>query len=272
MSDFFKLSNLDKNNKSDLVEKNIEIPQNIDAEQALLGALLVNNEIFDKINHILKHEHFYDPVHQRIYEICAEKISRNSLASPVTLKTYFQDDLGIKELGGVAYLAKLAASAISLYASTDYARLISELALRRSLINLGREISEKASIMTIEENAEEQISNAEHKLYNIADKGNETTGFTHLVSASKEAIDIANKAYQKQGGISGISTGLIDLDKKLGGLHSSDLLIIAGRPSMGKTSLATNMAFSIANSFEKKINDDASKILINGGVVGFFSL
>ncbi len=272
MSELINVSNLKKNENNDITDSNLEIPQNIDAEQALLGALLVNNEIYDKINHILKHQHFYDPVHQRIYEICAEKISRNSLASPVTLKSYFQDDLGIKELGGVSYLAKLAASAISLYASTDYANLICELALRRSLINLGREISSKAAIMNLDENAEDQINNAEHKLYNIADKGNENTGFTHLLSASKEAIDIANKAYQQQGGISGISTGLIDLDKKLGGLHSSDLLIIAGRPSMGKTSLATNIAFSIANSFEKKINEDGTETLINGGIVGFFSL
>ena len=155
MSDLVNLSNIDQNMRSNLMDANFEIPQNIDAEQALLGALLVNNEIYDKINNILKTEHFYDPVHQKIYEICAEKISRNSLASPVTLKTYFQDDPGIKELGGVAYLAKLAASAISLYSSADHAQLISELALRRSLINLGREISEKAAIMTIEENAEE---------------------------------------------------------------------------------------------------------------------
>ena len=272
MSELISVNELDQNKKKDLDEIDLEIPQNIDAEQALLGALLVNNEIFDKINHILKPQHFFDPVHQRIYEICAEKISRNSLASPVTLKTYFQDDIGIKELGGVAYLAKLAASAISFYASTDYANLISELSLRRSLINLGREISEKASVMTVDESAEEQISNAELRLYNIADKGNATTGFTHLLSASKEAIEIANKAYQQEGGVSGISTGLIDLDKKLGGLHQSDLLIIAGRPSMGKTSLATNMAFSIANTFEQKIEEDGSKTLINGGIVGFFSL
>ena len=126
--------------------------------------------------------------------------------------------------------------------------------------------------MTVDESAEEQISNAELRLYNIADKGNATTGFTHLLSASKEAIEIANKAYQQEGGVSGISTGLIDLDKKLGGLHQSDLLIIAGRPSMGKTSLATNMAFSIANTFEQKIEEDGSKTLINGGIVGFFSL
>ena len=272
MNDLINVSKLGQNKNSDLAEKKLEIPQNIDAEQALLGALLVNNEIFDKINHILRPQHFFDPVHQRIYEICSEKISRNSLASPVTIKTFFQEDPGMRELGGVSYLAKLAASAISFYASTDYANLISELALRRNLIKLGQEISDKASIITMEESAEEQISNAELKLYNIAEKGNETTGFKHLLSASKEAIDIANKAYQQEGGLSGTSTGLIDLDKKLGGLHPSDLLIIAGRPSMGKTSLATNMAFSIANAFEKKINEDGTKSTIKGGVVGFFSL
>ena len=154
MNDLIDVSDLEQNKSSDLAEKKLEIPQNIDAEQALLGALLVNNEIFDKINHILKPQHFFDPVHQRIYEICAEKISRNSLASPVTIKTFFQEDQGMKELGGIAYLAKLAASAISFYSSTDYANLISELALRRNLIKLGREISEKASIITLEESAE----------------------------------------------------------------------------------------------------------------------
>ena len=272
MTELVNVSKLKHNQDNNINQLDFEIPQNIDAEQALLGALLINNEIYDKINHLLKPQHFYDPVHQRIFEICAEKISRNSLASPVTLKTYFQDDPGIKELGGVSYLAKLAASAISSYASSDYANLISELALRRSLINLGHEISEKALTMNIEESAKDQITTAELKLYSIADKGIETTGFTHLLSASKEAIDIANKAYQKQDGISGISTGLIDLDKKIGGLHSSDLLIIAGRPSMGKTSLATNIAFNIANSYKKKINDDNTEILLDGGIVGFFSL
>ena len=136
-----------ENNLSIIQESFRELPNNIEAEQSVIGSILVNNEIFDKINHILKPQHFFDPLHQRIYEICAEKISRNSLASPVTIKTFFQEDPGMIELGGVAYLAKLAASAISLYASTDYANLISELALRRNLIKLGQEISEQASII-----------------------------------------------------------------------------------------------------------------------------
>jgi len=248
------------------------MPQNIEAEQGLLGSLLVNNDVYDKISQIIYSKHFFDPVHQRIYEVAAEKITRNSLASPVTLKTYFQDDVGLKELGGVSYLAKLAASAISIFAAVDYAKLICELALRRNLINLGREISEKALSGDADETPEDQIATAESQLYNIAEKGNETNGFTPLLSASKEAIIIANKAYQQDGGISGISTGLVDLDKKLGGLHPSDLLIIAGRPSMGKTSLATNMAFSIADSFEKRVNEDGTEDLIKGGIVGFFSL
>ncbi len=255
-----------------LSDQSFDVPQNIEAEQGLLGALLVNNEVYDKISRLVNAQHFFDPVHQRIYEIATEKISRNSLASPVTLKAYFQNDLALKELGGVSYLARLAASAISLFAAVDYAKLIYDLALRRNLINLGRKISEKALTTTIEESPDEQISAAESQLYNIAEKGIETTGFTPLLSASKEAIVIANKAYQQDGGISGISTGLIDLDKKLGGLHASDLLIIAGRPSMGKTSLATNMAFSIANSLEKRTNEDGTEDLLKGGTVGFFSL
>ena len=272
MSDLIHSSPLKTTDEVNLLESSPYMPQNIEAEQGLLGALLVNNEVYDKISHLIHSSHFFDPVHQRIYEVAVEKISRNSLASPVTLKTYFQNDPGLKELGGISYLAKLAASAISLFAAVDYAKLICELALRRNLINLGREISEKALSADIAESPEEQISTAESRLYNIAEKGSEATGFIPLLSASKEAIVIANKAYQQDGGISGISTGLIDLDKKLGGLHDSDLLIIAGRPSMGKTSLATNMAFNIANSYEKRVNEDGTEDLLKGGIVGFFSL
>ncbi len=272
MSDFLQTASLIETEKTNLLQELPNMPQNIEAEQGLLGALLVNNEVYDKISQIIRPQHFFDPIHQRIYEVAMEKISRNSLASPVTLKGYFENDPGLKELGGVSYLAKLAASAISIFVAVDYAKLIFELALRRNLINLGREISDKALTEDIDESPEEQISAAETKLYNIAEKGNETTGFIPLLSASREAIVIANKAYQQDGGISGISTGLIDLDKKLGGLHASDLLIIAGRPSMGKTSLATNMAFSIANTYQNRINEDGTTDLIKGGIVGFFSL
>ena len=272
MTDLVQTGSIQAIDGSNLTENLNYMPHNIEAEQGLIGALLVNNEVYDKISQLINPQHFFDPVHQRIYEVAVEKISRNSLASPVTLKTNFQNDLGLKELGGVSYLAKLAASAISMFGAVDFAKLICELALRRNLINLGRNISEKALSTDIEQSPEEQIAMAESQLYNIAEKGGESTGFTPLLSASKEAILIANKAYQQEGGISGVSTGLIDLDKKLGGLHASDLLIIAGRPSMGKTSLATNMAFSIAKSFKKQKNEDGSENVIQGGIVGFFSL
>ena len=272
MTDLVHSGSIQVTDENNLKDPLVYLPHNVEAEQGLIGALLVNNEVYDKISQLLHSQHFFDPVHQRIYEVAIEKISRNSLASPVTLKTHFQNDPGLKELGGVSYLAKLAASAISLFGAVDYAKLICELALRRNLINLGREISEKALSADVEDSPEEQIAMAEAQLYSIAEKGAESTGFTPLLSASKEAILIANKAYQQDGGISGVSTGLIDLDKKLGGLHSSDLLIIAGRPSMGKTSLATNMAFSIAKSLKKRKNEDGSEEIVQGGIVGFFSL
>ena len=272
MTDLVHAGSIQVTDENNLKDPSVYLPHNVEAEQGLIGALLVNNEVFDKISQLLHSQHFFDPVHQRIYEVAIEKISRNSLASPVTLKTHFQNDPGLKELGGVSYLAKLAASAISLFGAVDYAKLICELALRRNLINLGRQISEKALSADVEDSPEEQIAMAEAQLYSIAEKGAESTGFPPLLSASKEAILIANKAYQQDGGISGVSTGLIDLDKKLGGLHSSDLLIIAGRPSMGKTSLATNMAFSIAKSLKKRKNEDGSEDIVQGGIVGFFSL
>ena len=272
MTDLVHAESIQVTDKNNLKDPTLYLPHNVEAEQGLIGALLVNNQVYDKISQLLHSQHFFDPVHQRIYEVAIEKISRNALASPVTLKTHFQNDPGLNELGGVSYLAKLAASAISLFGAVDYAKLICELALRRNLINLGREISEKALSPDVEDSPEEQIAMAEAKLYSIAEKGAESTGFTPLLSASKEAILIANKAYQQDGGISGVSTGLIDLDKKLGGLHSSDLLIIAGRPSMGKTSLATNMAFNIAKSLKKRKNEDGSEDTVQGGIVGFFSL
>ena len=247
-------------------------PQNIEAEQALLGALLVNNDVYDKVQNVLRPEHFYDPVHSRIYEAASYKITRNSLASPITLKSYLKDDLGLNELGGPAYLARLAGAAISVFVAKDYAKLIYELALRRNLIYIGREISARAEKLEVDESPELLIENAEQDLYNLSAKGSVDSGFIPLVSASKDAIIIANRAYQQDGGLSGISTGFIDLDKKLGGLHPSDLLILAGRPSMGKTALATNIAFNISKAYKKDLSLNSSEETVGGGVVGFFSL
>jgi len=248
------------------------MPHNIEAEQQLLGALLTNNETYDRVAQILRPEHFYEPVHGRIFEEAARRITANMLASPVTLKAYLGDDEGLKELGGAAYLARLAGAAISSFAAQDYARMIYEMHLRRELMQLGTEISSTAARMADTGTPAEQIVEAEQALYKLAETGQTSKGFQSFLNAVTDAVKVANAAYQRDGGLAGTSTGLTDLDKKLGGLHRSDLLILAGRPSMGKTSLATNIAFNIAKAYKKGKLPDGADGAINGGVVGFFSL
>ncbi len=248
------------------------LPQNIEAEQQLLGAILTNNDVYDRIAALVKAEHFYDPVHQRIFEKAANRIQKNALASPVTLKPFFEDDDGLKELGGAAYLVRLAGAAISAFAARDYAQMIYDLSVRRELIALGRDISAKAAKVDVISEPREQIVEAEQRLYKLGEQGVAERGFQSFLKAAVEAVNTANAAYQRGGGLSGISTGLIDLDKKLGGLHPSDLLILAGRPSMGKTSLATNIAFNIAKAYKRGRTHEGHDGAVEGGVVGFFSL
>ncbi|MFU8898644.1 replicative DNA helicase [Roseinatronobacter thiooxidans] len=248
------------------------MPHNIEAEQQLLGAILVNNDVYDRISSLVKPEHFHDPVHQRIFEIASTRIRKNALASPVTLKAFMEEDEGLKELGGPAYLARIAAAAISAYAARDYAQMIYELAVRRDLIRLGQDISARAAQMDVTSEPKEQIVEAEQRLYKLAEQGVAERGFQSFLKAVTDAVNMANAAYQREGGLAGISTGLIDLDKKLGGLHPSDLIILAGRPSMGKTSLATNVAFNIAKAYKHGLKHDGSEGAVDGGVVGFFSL
>lgn len=248
------------------------LPHNIEAEQALLGALLVNNDTYDRVTSIINESHFYDPVHARIFETAARRIQKNALASPVTLKAFFEDDPGLQELGGPAYLARLGGAATSIFAVRDYAQLIYDLAIRRNLISIGQEIAQKAGTVDVESEPKEQIVEAEQQLYALAEQGNVDSGFQSFLKAVTDAVSVANAAYQREGGLAGISTGLIDLDKKLGGLHPSDLLILAGRPSMGKTSLATNIAYNIAKIYKKGTRSDGTEGTIEGGVVGFYSL
>ena len=248
------------------------LPHNIEAEQALLGALLVNNDVYDRVTAVVQAAHFFDPVHARIFEVAGERIRRNALATPVTLKAFFEDDAGLKELGGPAYLARLAGAAISLFAARDYAQLIYDLAIRRDLILIGQEIAEKATRMEVDSEPRDQIVEAEQALYQLGEQGKVDKGFQSFRSAVIDAVQVANAAYLREGGLAGLSTGLVDLDKRLGGLHPSDLLILAGRPSMGKTSLATNIAFNIAKAYKKGTRPDGSEGAIEGGVVGFFSL
>ena len=248
------------------------MPHSVEAEQQLLGAILTNNDVFDRIASIIGPQHFYDPVHARIYEIASARIAKNALASPVTLKAFMEDDEGLKELGGPAYLARLAGTAISAFAVRDYAQMIYDLAIRRELIALGRDISDKASRVEISSEPKEQIVEAEQKLYKLSEQGQSETGFQSFLRAVTDAVNVANAAYQREGGLAGVSTGLVDMDKKLGGLHRSDLLILAGRPSMGKTSLATNIAFNIAKAYKRGRLPDGSEGAVDGGVVGFYSL
>jgi replicative DNA helicase len=248
------------------------MPHSIEAEQQLLGAILTNNDIYDRIASIIGPKHFYDPVHARIFEISAARIAKNNLASPVTLKAFMEDDEGLQELGGPAYLARLAGAAISAFAVRDYARMIYDLAVRRDLIALGRDISAKAATVDVASEPREQIVEAEQALYKLAEQGQTESGFQPFLSAIRDAVNVANAAYQRDGGLSGVSTGLIDMDKKLGGLHRSDLLILAGRPSMGKTSLATNIAFNVAKAYRRGQLPDGTEGAVDGGVVGFYSL
>ena len=248
------------------------LPHNIEAEQQLLGAILVNNDIYDRISSVVKAEHFFDPVHSRIFEIAQARIQKNALASPVTLKAFMEDDQGLKELGGPAYLVRMAGAAISAFAARDYAQMIYDLAVRRELIQLGRDISDRAARVEVDSEPREQITEAEQRLYKLAEQGTAERGFQSFLKAVTDAVNVANAAYQRGGGLAGISTGLTDLDKKLGGLHESDLLILAGRPSMGKTSLATNIAFNIAKAYRRGRKPDGSDGAVEGGVVGFFSL
>ncbi|MBV1868869.1 MAG: replicative DNA helicase [Marinosulfonomonas sp.] len=247
-------------------------PHNIEAEQQLLGAILTNNDIYDRIAAIISPHHFYDPVHARIYEVASTRISRNALASPVTLKAFLEDDEGLKELGGPAYLARLAGSAISSFAARDYANMIYDLAIRRELMTLGRDISDKAARVDVASEPKEQIVEAEQALYMLGEQGKSETGFQSFLKAVTDAVNVANAAYQRDGGLAGLSTGLKDLDKKLGGLNRSDLLILAARPSMGKTALATNIAFNLAKAYKRGTLQDGTEGAVDGGVVGFFSL
>ncbi|GHE05014.1 replicative DNA helicase [Defluviimonas sp. 20V17] len=247
-------------------------PHNIEAEQQLLGAILTNNDVFDRIASVVKAEHFYDPLHRRIFELSAARIQKNALASPVTLKAFLEDDEGLKEVGGPAYLARLAGAAISAHAARDYGQMIYDLAVRRELIELGREISQKAAKVDVANEPKEQIVEAEQRLYKLGEQGVAERGFQSFLKAVTDAVNVANAAYQRDGGLAGISTGLVDLDRKLGGLHPSDLLILAGRPSMGKTSLATNIAFNIAKAYKRGQRPDGAEGAVSGGVVGFFSL
>ena len=247
-------------------------PNNIEAEQALLGAILVNNDAYDRVSDFLRPEHFSEELHRRIYDVQSQLIRAGKLATVVTLKTFLAEielPAGITIQG---YLARLAAEATTIINTEDYGRIIHDLATRRDLINIGEGIVNTAYDSPIDSSPRAQIEEAERRLYSIAETGRYDGGFQRFSDALTTAIDMANSAYMRDGHLSGIATGLIDLDEKMGGLQKSDLIIVAGRPGMGKTALATNMAFNIAKAYQYELEPDGAHKTVNGGIVGFFSL
>ena len=249
-----------------------EAPHNIEAEQALLGAILVNNDAFYRVSDFLKSTHFYEPLHKKIYEVAGDLIRMGKMANPVTLKTFLPANDKVGELTVAQYLARLAAEAVTIINAADYGRAIYDLAIRRALIALGEEMVNVAYDAPVDMPPPEQIEAAERRLFELAETGRYDGGFESFADATKIAVDMANAAFMRDGGLSGISTGLRDLDKRMGGLQPSDLIVLAGRPGMGKTSLATNIAYNIAQAYEPAQQADGSFKAARGGVVGFFSL
>ena len=247
-------------------------PQNLEAEQALLGAILSNNEAADRVTQFLGPEHFSEAVHARIYEAATTLIRLGKLATPVTLKTHFENDQTLKEIGGPAYLARLAASATTIINADEYGRMIFELAQRRKLISLGTDVVNEAFEPDIESTAKDLIEKTEAALYSLAEKGQFGKGFQQFQGAMKKAIDMAAAAFQRDGHLSGISCGLTDIDEKMGGLQKSDLIILAGRPAMGKSALASNIAYHVAKNYKAEYQPDGSVKVLDGGVVALFSL
>jgi len=246
-----------------------DAPHNLEAEQALLGAILVNNEAVDRVSSFLKPDHFFDPLHGRIYEAASKLILGGKRATPITLKTFFQGDEPIGELSVPQYLGRLAANATTIINAEDYGRTVYDLAVRRQLIDLGEAMVNTAYDSPIDSPPAAQIEDAEQQLYELAETGKYGSGFEPFSSALTDAIDMAANAYQRDGGLSGLATGFADLDQRMGGLQASDLVIIAGRPAMGKTALATNIAYHVAKTYTA---DPNSQKALDGAVVGFFSL
>ncbi|MDC1032800.1 replicative DNA helicase [Candidatus Pelagibacter sp.] len=250
-----------ENNLSIVKDKFKELPNNIEAEQSVIGSILVTNEIFDEISTIISNINFFDPMHQKIYNAIESLIYKGMLANPITLKNYFEDekdDLDVPE-----YLVKITKFSTSVRQAIEYSKIIYDMFVRRELIKISELTIDSAKVNDLDTNGQNIIENSERLLFDLAEKGSFNSSLVKFDDAMKQTIEMASAAYKNEGGIVGVPTGLKDLDDKLGGLHQSDLVIIAGRPSMGKTSLATNIAFNAA----KVIQDNGKK-----SSIAFFSL
>jgi replicative DNA helicase len=247
-----------------------EQPHNLEAEQALLGAILVNNEAMHKVGGYLLAEHFYEPIHGKIFEHAVTVIERGQHATPVTLKTYFERDEALSEVGGAMYLVKLAGSAVGIINAEDYGRAIYDCFLRRQLIVIGEDMVNTAYDAKVDAPPVGQIEVAEQSLFHLAEQGRPEGGFKPFRDTLTKAIEAIESAYKSDARLIGVSTGLVDLDKMLGGLHRSDMIVLAGRPSMGKTALATNIAYYAAK-IRAQVNAGEPDA-VGGAAVGFFSL
>ncbi len=240
---------------------NKELPNNIEAEQSVIGSILVSNELFDEVNMVISSKNFYDPMHQKIYSAVEKLIFGGMLANPITLKNYFDNEKDLLDIPD--YLVKITKFSSSTRQTVEYSKLIYDLFVKRELIKLSEDIIDAAKINDPNQNAKTIIENSEKSLFDLAEGGSFGSSLIKFDEAMKLTIEMATNAYKNEEGIVGVPTGLKDLDERLGGMHKSDLLIIAGRPSMGKTALATNIAFNAA----KKIQD-ANK----NSSIAFFSL
>jgi len=240
-----------------------KLPSNLEAEQALIGSVLVNNDIIDEVSNIVNSNKFFDPVHKKIFEAIETLNNKGMIANPITLKNFFENDSGLTEVGGVDYLVKLTRFSSSTKQSIDYAKIIHEMYVKRELIAISQNINEDSNNDELEKSGENIIEDAEKSLFDLAERGNFSQSFLKFNQALDQTIEMATLAMKSDRGVVGVPTGLTDLDEKLGGLHKSDLVIIAGRPSMGKTALATNIAYYAAKQI-KENNEKSS--------VAFFSL
>ncbi len=247
-------------------------PHNIEAEQALLGAILVNNEAFYRVSDFLEPQHFFEPIHQQIYDLARSLIRAGKVATPVTLKSFLGADVDIGGLTVSQYLARLAAEATTVINAEDYGHTVYDLSIRRALIVVGEDMVNVAYDAPVDSTPREQIEGAERRLYELAETGRYDGGFQRFAQALTTAVDMAARAYQRDGKLSGLATGLDDLDRMMGGLQASDLIILAGRPGMGKTALATNIAYNVAKAWRGEVRADGHEVTANGGIVGFFSL
>jgi replicative DNA helicase len=247
-------------------------PHNIEVEQALLGAILINNEAFWRVSDFLEPGHFFDPLHRRIYERAATLVRMGKTADPRTIKTYLEEDEKVGEITIAEYLGRLAFEAATIINAEDYGRTVYDLAIRRALIGIGEEMVTVAYDAPVEMAPREQIEEAERRLFELAETGRYDAGFSDFSTALRTAIDMAANAYKRAGHLSGLATGLADLDRLMGGLQSSDLVILAGRPGMGKTALATNVAYNVARAWRGESQPDGAIKTVDGGIVGFFSL